>query len=131
MFLLVFVYWALLVLVNLQKLDNKSFSFRAQLDLNWFNKTIWIQLYPVIPPPDIPPNLLISTNLLCTEFFSYIKPLIHSLYRYPPRIFYARTRLLHREKWIKYRGINQWRNQSRHSICWLMSTCGPLWNSVV
>ena len=32
---------------------------------------------PLYHPPNIPPNLLITTNLLCTEFFSYIKPLIN------------------------------------------------------
>ena len=57
-----------------------------------------IQLYPTIPPRDIPPNSLIAINLLCTEFFSSIKPLIHPFYRHPPRIFYVQTRLIHIEK---------------------------------
>ena len=56
-----------------------------------------IQLYPTIPPRDIPPNSLIAINLLCTEFFSYIKPLIPQLYRHLPHIFYVQTRLIHTE----------------------------------
>jgi len=55
-----------------------------------------VKLYPAIPP-----NLLIATNLLSTEFFSYIKPLIHPLYRHPPHILYVQTRLHQRKmNWI-------------------------------
>ena len=78
-----------------------------------------VQLYLAIPPPDILPNLLISTNLLSTEFLSYIKPLIHMLYRHPPHKLYVQTRLHHKEKWIEYRhqsSISQWRNISHHNM---------------
>ena len=56
---------------------------------------------------------------LCTEFFSYIKPLIHPLYRHPPRNFNVQTRLLHREKWIEYRhqrSTTQLRSWSRYNM---------------
>ena len=78
-----------------------------------------VQLYLAIPPPDILPNLLISTNLLSTEFLSYIKPLIHMLYRHPPHKLYVQTRLHHKEKWIEYphpRSISQWWRRPRHNI---------------
>ena len=72
------------------------------------------QLYPTIPP-----NSLIATNLQCTEIFSYIKPLIHTLSRHPPHIFYVQTRLHHREKLIGYchqRTISQLWSRYRHKM---------------
>ena len=63
-------------------------------------KTKISQYITVIPLYTAPGYTAKLTNLLCMEFFSYIKPLIHPLYRHPPRIFYVQTRLLHRGKLI-------------------------------
>ena len=92
------------------------------LSWNWIKyRYVYIQLYLNVPPPDIPPNLLITTNLLCRlqNFFSCIKPLFHQLYHHPQCIFYVQIRLLHREKWIEYchqNSINQWQSRSHHNM---------------
>ena len=59
-------------------------------------------------------------NWLYTEFFPFIKPLIHPLYRNPPHIFYVRTRPFLREKLIEYhhqRSISDEADQS-HAGWW-------------
>ena len=100
-----------------KKSDLANINFLENYRLKRVCLIFSIQLYPAVPPPDIPPNSLTAMSFLCMEFFSYIKPLIHPLYRHSPCI--VQTRLHHREKWIEYchqRSINQWQSRSRHNM---------------
>jgi len=113
--------------VNVEQFKYLIFTFSK-----YSTQKLKLQLYPAIPPPDIPPNSLIATNLLCTKFFSYIKPLIHPLYRHLPHIFmYEQDYFIEKNESNTATKEASIRDKADPvTICWLMPTRPSLRNSV-